>query len=339
MWNIVYRIRRFLYLHGFFHQYHFKVPIISVGNLSFGGTGKTPFILWLAQIFEEKNFKVMILTRGYKGEMEHSSGVLESSKKLGLNPSLYGDEAVLLARNLKSSVVVVGKNRSSNLIFYFDKYRPDVVLLDDGHQHLKIARNLDIVLFDTQMSIDKYENPPLGYLREGISALRTTDAIIYGRVGEDSHEQLGKLKNLIQHECRKDAVYAETFYRAHKFYNAQYEAVCNVEEMAGKNVIALAAIGSPEHFFTTLEALKVNIVEKVFYADHHYFKEEEVRPLLEKAYQEDAYLVITEKDMVKLRKVIMDDRVVYLGIELAFRSGEEELKELIFKTCDFSRAL
>ncbi len=148
LWEGVYRLRRAAYRYGTFEQRHFKVPIISIGNLSFGGTGKTPFTLWLAENLAKRNKSVMILMRGYKGKLEHQSGILRGGAKIGSTPLDFGDEAILLSRRLPEAAVVVGKNRADNLDKYFDEVRPDVVLLDDGHQHLRIARQLNFVFFD-----------------------------------------------------------------------------------------------------------------------------------------------------------------------------------------------
>ena len=111
-WESVYQVRRFAYNYGVFKRNKFQVPIISVGNLTFGGTGKTPITLWIAEYFNSRERKVMILMRGYKGKLEHSSGILRSGKKIGFNPFYFGDEALLFARRLQNVSVVVGKNRS-----------------------------------------------------------------------------------------------------------------------------------------------------------------------------------------------------------------------------------
>ena len=116
LWDGIYRLRRFLYSYNFIKVDKFQVPIISVGNLTFGGTGKTPFTIWLSEYINQKNKKVMILSRGYKGNLENSSGILRSGKKLGFNPFEYGDEALLLVRRLKNAVVVVGNKRRDSRI-------------------------------------------------------------------------------------------------------------------------------------------------------------------------------------------------------------------------------
>ena len=148
IWEWVYRIRRSFFEYGVFKKTTFKVPVISVGNLSFGGTGKTPTIIWLAEWMISQGLTPVVLTRGYKGLLEHSSGLLKSGQKFRLNPIDYGDEPLMISNKMSRGAVIVGKKRAENLIKYFSEVKPDVVLLEDGFQHLQIYRSFNIVLFD-----------------------------------------------------------------------------------------------------------------------------------------------------------------------------------------------
>src|SRR5690606_32028400 len=139
----------------------------------------------------------MILMRGYKGKLEKSSGILRGGRKLGYNPVDYGDEPLLLARRLESASIVVGRNRSENLRYHFNNEKPDVVLLDDGHQHLKLYRDLNIVLFDALMPASRYKVAPLGYMREGFSALKDADLVVIGRADQATRESIDNLKELV----------------------------------------------------------------------------------------------------------------------------------------------
>ena len=196
IWEKAYQVRRFLYKYGFLKKRAFDVPIVSVGNLSFGGTGKTPFTLWLGEYLAQERKKVMILIRGYKGNLENSFGIIRSPYRLISNPYKYGDEPLLLARRLKSASIVIGKKRSDNLEYYFYKEQPDIVLLDDGHQYLQLNRNLNILLLDTSMSLESYKTAPLGYLREGLSALKDVDTIVFTQCDQVSSQKLDKFKTI-----------------------------------------------------------------------------------------------------------------------------------------------
>lgn len=335
LWETVYRVRRFAYQYGLFTQHNFDVPILSVGNLTFGGTGKTPTTLWLAKQFEASGKKVMILSRGYKGEFENSYGVLDASKRLSFNPHRYGDEAVVMARKLESSVIVVGKHRSKNLDYFYDLYRPDIVLLDDGHQHLKLNRDLDIVLFDAMLPLEQYFTAPLGYMREGFHGLRKADIILLARADQVSKEKLQKLNELMARYISSDACVAEIGYRPEGLFDANYKKILNVEEIKGKKVINMAAIGSPELFFRMIRSYGAEVLEDVSFADHHNFTIEEVRPYVEKAEREQAYILTTGKDMVKLRQIVDTKNLLFLDIELYFLNGGNEVGEIISQVCDF----
>lgn len=329
LWDGVYRLRRFLYNYDFITSEKFQVPIISVGNLTFGGTGKTPFTIWLSEYLNNQNKKVMVLTRGYKGKLENSSGILRSGKRLGFNPFEYGDEALLLVRRLKDAVVVVGKNRKENLEFYFDKELPDVVLLDDGHQHLKLKRNLNIVLFDALMPPERYKVAPMGYMREGFNALNDAELIVIGRASQVPQERLKSLRDLVSKYCNPNTKFSYIDYKPTGFFNSSYERSLTNLEIQGKRVICLAGIASPESFFNLVESMGADVIERLSFPDHYFFEVEEVKEIIDRASQMNAYVVTTEKDIVKIRRIIDDPRVLYLEIQVDFLDGEKEALEII----------
>ena len=329
LWDGVYRLRRFLYTYNFIKVESFQVPIISVGNLTFGGTGKTPFTIWLSEYINQRNKKVMILSRGYKGNLENSSGILRSGKKLGFNPFEYGDEALLLVRRLKNAVVVVGKKRRENLEYYFDKENPDVVVLDDGHQHLKLKRDLNIVLFDALMPLDRYKVAPRGYMREGFSALKDADIVVIGRANQADREKVLSLQEMIKSYAPPHINFALMDYTPSGFFNSSYQQMLELEEIQGRKVFCLAGIASPESFFNLVESLGADVIENIVYPDHHFFKVEEINQILERAVAEDAYVITTEKDIVKIRRIIDDPRLLYLEIQVEFVAGEEDTLKTI----------
>tara|TARA_R110002072_G_scaffold534_6_gene3830 strand:+ start:10271 stop:11332 length:1062 start_codon:yes stop_codon:yes gene_type:complete len=332
LWEFIYYIRRTFFRFGIFSQNNFEVPIISVGNLTFGGTGKTPFTLWVAQLLNDNKKSVMILMRGYKGKLEDSSGVLRSGKRLGYNPFEYGDEALLLARRIKNGSVVVGKKRSENLDYYFEKESPDAVILDDGHQHLKLVRDCNIVLFDSLMPLDRYKVAPLGYMREGFSALKDAKLVVLGRCDQVTIEKREQLKKLIRKSLPFHVPISEICYKPTGFYGIGHKKVLSLEEMSGKRAICVAGVASPESFYNMIESLGVEIINKYSFPDHHYFTVEEVKKLLEEVEEANAYLLTTEKDIVKMKKVVDDRRILYLEIMVEFLSGEDEARNLILNT-------
>jgi tetraacyldisaccharide 4'-kinase len=329
IWEFIYYSRRIFYDYGILKQRSFQVPIISIGNLTFGGTGKTPFTLWLSEYLYSKNKKVMILMRGYKGRLENSSGLLYAGKKINPDASDYGDEALLFARRLKDATVVVGKKRSENLSFYFPKVEPDVVLLEDGHQHIKIKRKLNIVLFDALMPLAQYRVAPLGYMREGFQALKDADLVVIGRADLVSASKILDLKQLMLPHLPRGIQFAEVGFRPNGFYNSSYDRVYSLEQIKNRKVICVAGVANPKSFFKLLEDLGAEVLVTESFPDHHFFKPDEINSLLSYAKSEDALIVTTEKDIVRLKKIVSDESIVFLEVDIHFLSGEKETKEII----------
>ncbi len=334
VWQTIYSTRRIFYDYGILKQRSFQVPIISVGNLTFGGTGKTPFTLWLAEYLQTKNKRVMILMRGYKGKLENSSGLIYSGKKINPDAREYGDEALLFARRLEKASVVVGKKRSENLSYYFPKVSPDVVLLEDGHQHIKIKRKLNIVLFDALMPLSRYKVAPLGYMREGFSALKDADLIVIGRADIAEPQKVQSLKKMIMPYLTKEVPFAEVGFRPNGFYNSSYDMVYTLDQIRNRKIICMAGVANPHSFFKLLEGLGADILVTESFPDHHFFKLDEINALLSYAKSEDALLVTTEKDIVRIKKIINDEIIIFLEVDIYFLKGELETKKIIDRCLD-----
>ncbi|MDA8793493.1 tetraacyldisaccharide 4'-kinase, partial [Bacteriovoracaceae bacterium] len=323
LWDFLHHLRRILYEYGFLQREYFRVPIISVGNLSFGGTGKTPVILWLIEYLSELNQKVVILSRGFKGELENSVGIIRGGQRFRSNPYEFGDEAILIAKRIKQGALIVGKKRSENLKNYFHEVQPDVVLLDDGFQHLKLNRSSNIVLFDATMPLEHYYTAPLGYLREGMHTLKYADMIIISRVN-----QVGKveLKNMIKHISQfksRDTPLILIQYILTGLKDCMDQQIFKPEELKGKKIIAFSAIGSPKSFHDSLKEYGCIITHEVAREDHHYFNLEEIGKISNLARKENAIVVVTEKDMVKIKRLTQDPIFLYASIQIEFLNGIE----------------
>ena len=329
--DVVCRFRRFAYTYGLFKVHFFQVPIISVGNLVMGGTGKTPFTLWLSNYMNSLGKKALILSRGYKGNMEHGRIFLRSGTTFAFDPSVYGDEPFMLAKEMSEGTVVVGKNRTLNLRFFFEKENPDVVILDDGHQHLKLGRRMNIVLFDALMPHSKYKVFPLGYMRENLSALRDTDIIIVGRSDQAGKKRVEELLDLLNPYRKKGSVLAQMIYQPLGFFDKNNNLLLKTKAIEGEKVICIAGIASPLSFFFLVESLGARIEKKISFPDHHYYTDKELRPIVDEAKKKKVRIIVTQKDMVKMRSLLKKDEVLYLKIEVEFISGEREIKEKLEK--------
>lgn len=331
IWESIYRLRRFCYDYGIIHQHSFHVPIISIGNLTFGGTGKTPVTLWIAEYAAKKKKSALILMRGYKGQLENKHGLIKSNSKMAPDPVQFGDEALLYARKLKNASVVVGKRRAQNLAFYFPEEKPDVVLLDDGHQHIQIKRNLNVVLFDLTQPLDIYQVAPLGLMREGFSALKDADIIILGKADLVDEKKKNELRKILKPHIPYRTPVAEIRYAPIGLSDSTYSVKMNLSELKGKKVVCLAGIASPKSFFQMVEELGANILITESFPDHHYFKIEELKGFIDFAKNEDAIILTTEKDIVRIKQIVDDPIFYYLDIRVEFIKGENEMHQLLDK--------
>lgn len=331
LWSSLYRVRRSFYEYGIFKKDYFKVPIISIGNVTFGGTGKTPMIIWLSQKMEEFNLTTAILTRGYKGELEHNSGIIKGGQRFRSNPKQFGDEPLLISRKMNTGAVIVGKRRAENLKKYFHEIAPDVVLLDDGFQHIQLYRSFNIVLFDASLPIDRYETAPLGYLREGLSSLKDADAIVISRADQVPEGKIEKLTDMLSKYYRRDIPISRFKYKAEGVFDCFDKLRIEMNDLQSKNIIVMSAIASPDSFYKLLEGYGANIVDKLVYPDHYLFTQDDLNDVLIKSAKHNATVIVSEKDMVKIRRVVQDERILYVNISVSFMSGEEELLKGIKK--------
>ena len=326
LWGAIYSFRRFAYRVEIFSSKKFKVPVISVGNLSFGGTNKTPFTLFLSQILKHK--KVTILMRGYKSKLESKGGLLQENTSE--NPVLdFGDEATLFIGSNPDLDIIVGKNRAQNLEKYYPKINSDVILLDDGFQHLKIKRDLDIVLLDSTMDLSLYKTFPLGYLRENLSALSDADIIVYTRCDQVNDKKLTALKSLVLPHLQHGVVHLETALVPLGVFNFKREMEMDLNSLAGKKVHAFCGIGNPKTFFSSLENLGAVIEKKTIFRDHHFFSDKELARMLKESKSEDTIFITTEKDFVRISKDFKKGRIFYLGTQIKVLKGFEEFEKKI----------
>ena len=273
----------------------------------------------------------MVLTRGYKGKLEHSSGIIFSGQKFLSNPTEYGDEPLLISKKMKSGAVIVGKNRTQNLKKYFSEVEPDIVLLDDGFQHIQLYRSLNIVVFDALLPLTSYQTAPMGYLREGLTALKDADVILISRSDQVSVEKINNLLKLLKPYYPKGIPVGTLSYKPVGVYDGYDQKVMDVEEFRGRKVIALTAIASPESFYHLLEENGAEIISKAVFPDHHFFNHKDINELLAECVKHDAVIVTSEKDMVKIRKITKDPRIVFVNIAVHFLSGEDEVVAKIRK--------
>ncbi len=285
-------LRLSLYRAGLLKAHRLTRPVISIGNITAGGAGKTPMTIHIAELLRKKGRSVAILSRGYK---RSSKGVKVVSDKdqLLLGPAEAGDEPYLMARRLKGVPVIVGEDRVKAGEYATGRFSPEVILLDDGFQHIRLYRDLNILLVDSKTAFGNNRLLPAGLLREPISAIGRADLIMVkgDKLKADDEERLKGfgLETLGFHYKVTGASRLKTNKRL------------GPDELKGLKVFALAGVANPTAFLDTLEELGASITGKRMYRDHHSYSEADFDSIKSAAAGAEL-LVTTEKDAVKLER-------------------------------------
>ena len=261
-------VRRLGYQIGLIKSYKLAVPVIVVGNITVGGTGKTPLVIWLVQHLQAAGFSPGVISRGYAGDTTGVTAVGVNS-----NPLIVGDEPVLLAKRLKCPVFV-GSDRVAVAHALLEAHKNcDVIVSDDGLQHYRLQRDVEIAVIDAERRFGNARLLPAGPLREAISRLKKIDAIVYNGHANDDGYAMRLKSGAIQHLLDP----AKTV---------------SVAELAAGDILAIAGIGNPQRFFSQLQAMGLRFRQRAF-ADHHPFSHGDLQ-------NEHADMILmTEKDAVK----------------------------------------
>ena len=323
-------IRNWLFDIGLFGMRRIAVPVVSVGNISTGGVGKTPFVELLARRFSQRGHKVAIVSRGYKRK---GSGtvVVSNGRTICAEADVAGDEPAQLAAKLTDVVVIVDERRARGAQYAVEKFKSSLVLLDDGFQHRSLHRDLDIAV----VSVDEVFEPawllPAGNCREPRRSLLRADLVVISRC--DDVTEFDRAKERVERWVDKPIIGVGT--RVNAVRRAKSNFSIDLGGLNGKSVVAFSGIGDPRSFERVLGSLKLNIKRHLAFPDHHRFSEQDVSKVLGTFRQEGAeYLLTTEKDVARLggmretaNDLFENNPVFYVEIEQVVLSGEEVLQQ------------
>ncbi len=302
------RARNCLFDRGCKTVHRAPVPVVSVGNLTLGGTGKTPCVEFVARFYRELGVQVAILSRGYGGDG-------------GRN-----DEAMVLEENLPDVPHLQGPNRVELAATAAEELEAELLILDDGFQHRRLHRDLDIVLIDATRPPTRDYLFPRGTLREPTGGLRRAGAILLTRCDQVAAAELEAIRGRLARQFPGKPV-AETEHRPTELLGGpESESVGLVN---GRSVVSFCGLGNPGGFRRTLESLGVRVVDFRTFPDHHAYTREDVGELARWAgtVPADTTVLTTQKDWVKLRLAELGGRPLRaLRIGLAFRSGQDEFE-------------
>lgn len=304
-----------------------RTKIICVGNLSVGGTGKTPFVIYLASKLAAKKIKTVVVSRGYLGTANKSPVIVsDGTRLLRRDYREVGDEPLMIASSLKGIPVLIGRDRYNVAKLAQERFSPQLILLDDGFQHWRLARDMNIVLFDTTQKKSALQLIPAGRLREPLYALSRADVVVLTKCNFTDRTNIIWLENIVK-KYAPSTLYIHSdleFNGLLKLDNP--ENLIPVSFLKDKKIIAFCGIANPEPFFQMLKQAGAHIIERFIFSDHHKFSSGDVRKIEESLERNNAELIVmTEKDAVKLEELpIKKDAYYYTCISPTLWENEEE---------------
>lgn len=335
------------------HQVDFGVMVIAIGNITVGGTGKTPVVELFARTLRDRGRKVAILSRGYKsrelaepqtlpGKLRGLSAevlpkVVSVDGELLLSAEYAGDEPYMLAKNLDAVSVVVDRDRVKAAKFAIEHLVADTLILDDGMQYLNLAHALDVVLIDSQAPFGTGKLLPRGTLREPPSSLRRASYLFLTKCAEPASQALltrirnyNRTAELI--ECNHLPVHLENVFSGERE---------SVEFLKGKFVACISGIARPESFENGIAQLGAKVEIRRQFNDHHAFNQKEIDQFMERCVNRDIELIVTtEKDAVRFpRPAELDVPIYFLRIEVRITRGERAWQSCIERIESRDKAL
>lgn len=302
LYGAVMKTRELLYHRRFFRSYRMPVPVISVGNLTLGGTGKTPTVEHVSKLLVANGFQPAIVSRGYGGSASKRVNVVSDGNKLYLNAEKAGDEPYMLASNLEGVPVVTGKKRYYPCLHAIDEFDVDCIILDDGFQHLSLYRDIDLVLFDSTHLAGQSRIFPGGELREPVSALKRCNYFLLTGGNETNRNQADRFGQLLQSKFPNKLVYhAEATPRLHLENKKRIEQSGNIPKEGGENLYAFCGIANPQRFMDSIASVDCQLVGSETFSDHAKYTQPIIESVENRAIELGATaLVTTQKDLVKL---------------------------------------
>ncbi len=347
IYRAVVQLRLFLYNKGILRHHMLGCQVISVGNVTVGGTGKTPVVEAFARELAHEGRRVAILSRGYRKqeppwfqrlidrvtlrELRRPPRVVSDGRELLLNSAMSGDEPYMLASNLPNVTVLVDKNRVKSGRYAIRTLGCDTLVLDDGFQYMALKSRIQIVLVDKTNPFGNGNVLPRGLLREPVKNIKRASFLFITKSdGRDSSELRAQLRAL-----NPKAEIVECHHCARYLKNLFTEEIKELEFLKGRTVTVISGIAVPHGFERELEQRGASIVDNNRFADHHRYSQQEIIDIVNKSKEIGAEAIITtEKDAVRFPKLDRRDVPIYfLRVDIEILTGEEDFRDCISRIC------
>jgi tetraacyldisaccharide 4'-kinase len=318
-YSLAVRCRNFLYSKRWLKIHTADAPVISVGNITTGGTGKTPLVIWICKFLQQKQISCAVLTRGYKAR-----GMRDEGRETEI------DEPAVLAESCPQAKVIINPDRvaaAEQAVGFGAK----ALIMDDGFQHHRLHRDLDIITIDATCPFGYGKLLPAGLLREPVDSLKRADAVVLTRCDQISESELSRIKEELQ-IINPDMIIAKSIHKPVCAKSIDGEKIA-LEQLKGKKVFAFCGIGNPDAFLSTIKNTGAELVGSKIYDDHYHYTSECLAGIYEQACYLTADLILTtQKDRARAKMIIpasTDIPFAYLEVEIKFTAEEDKLKQLI----------
>jgi tetraacyldisaccharide 4'-kinase len=320
---IIISLRNFLYSKGWLKAHTVSVPVISIGNITTGGTGKTPLVIWLCKFLQNNDISCAILTRGYK---THTQTRATSDGRQATT-----DEPAIFTKSCPKAKIIINPDRVAGAAKAVNDFDAKVLIMDDGFQHRRLHRDLDIVAIDAMCPFGYGKILPAGLLREPVTSLKRADAVVITKCNQIHEAQSARLEEKLL-RINPDMIIAKSIHKPTCAKSISGEKI-NLEKLKDKRIFAFCGIGNPDAFFSTIKGLGANLIDSRVYNDHHQYTDNCLADIYEQAQRLNADLILTtQKDWTKIASLVSiknDIPFAYLAIELKFTDREDKLKRLI----------
>ena len=310
LYGLAMRLRAYLYAGDHLVCHRLPVPVISIGNLVLGGSGKTPMVRYFAELLQKLGYRPAVISRGYGGRAKQPANIVSDGSQVLLSPEQGGDEPCMLAHALPGIPVLVGRRRIDPCRLAIAEFQCDILLLDDGFQHLSVHRDLDMVLFDATILAGKGRIFPGGILREPMTALKRADAIVLTGITDDNREKARSFAQTLPKDLGETPVFEVSLAEPELHWLSGKPA-------PGPTFFAFSGIANPERFEKTVSTMGLATTGFHILPDHVRYDRRLLADIHHRAVATGAgHLLTTTKDFVKLRQIPLPLPLAVVDIRL-----------------------